>query len=216
MRITICRCSGSIRFIFFLLGLIAFLLWSGGQGVYTAVKNRKPITMSFSEFEKAKPEAKWLALTGCTLDLTDAAYRTIKGSQRPIELYVPVYPNDSKEGKIQVLLATKSPDLIQTVMEVNALESRADAKAYDEKNHDRLFPKRDIKGLVRYGIELNDNDRRKIAGLLENAAKNFIIVDDTKSPELSKSLGLLLGGFAFLAGGIMYVRRNKEDSSADI
>jgi hypothetical protein len=208
--------SGSVRLFLVFLAIVGALFWIGSQGLYTALTNRRPAVMGYDDYVKTKPTAAWLSLTNCTLDLSDASYRTVSGGTKPLELFVPVHGAGEKTEEVHVLLSTKSPDLMRTFMEIQGLKSEATAMAWMLKNHDRAFPKRDIQGLVRFGIEMKDKERRKLANLQSNLTKDFIILDDSKQPELMKSLGFLIGGVAALGGGIMFMRRNRETAATEI
>jgi hypothetical protein len=215
MKINPASSNGSVRLILFFIIIIGALFWFGGQGLYTALTNRNPTVMSYDDYVKTKPTSSWLSLTNCTLDLSDASYKSIRGSKTPTELFIPIHGADESNEVIYVLVATKSPELLKTMAEIQALNSEKDAITWMIKNRERAFPKRDVSGLVRFGIEMDDKDRRKLANLQSNLAKDFIILDDGKEPEMIKSLGLLGVGVAAIVGGVAFLRRNREPSAAD-
>jgi hypothetical protein len=208
--------SGSIRFSLLLLAVVGFLFWSGGQGLYTALSNRKPTVMGYDQYVKEKPNSAWISLTNCILDMTDASYRTVKGSSTPMELFIPVHGVEEKSQQIQVMLATKSPELMATLREMQGLKSEQDATAWALKNQERVFPHRDVSGLVRFGLDMNEKDRSKIKELQANLANDFIILDDGKAPSLGKSLGFLVGGVMVLGIIIMMFLRNRQASATDV
>jgi hypothetical protein len=63
---------------------------------------------------------------------------------------------------------------------------------------------RDISGLVRFGIDADSKTRDKLAGLRMRLAKDFIILDEGKKPELGLSLILLVIG---LIGAVIAFKR---------
>ncbi len=222
MQIVASRRQGSIRIGLFFLGITVALLWMGGQGLYIAMANRKPTVVGYDEYVKTRPKATWLVLTNAVLDLSDSSYKSVRGGNRPIELYVPVRlkPSDLEDKdrvpeKVHVLLATKDPQLMTTFMEMDKLKSDEEAEAWFAKNVERAFPRRDVKGVVRFGIDLKEKESRQLAQLQPNLATGFIILDDSKEPEFGKSAGLLLAGMMCVAGGVFFVRRSREETSAD-
>ena len=63
-------------------------------------------------------------------------------------------------------------------------------------NIDRLFPKHDVQGLMRFGINMEDKERAKLAELNPNLDPNFIVIDDGKQPEWLLSSVLFALGLA--------------------
>jgi hypothetical protein len=214
MKIT--GCSGSVRLGFFLIGIIVAMFWAGGQGIYSAISNRNPTVMSYADYVKSKPNSTWLSLTNCVLDLSDSAYRTVGVTKKPLELYVPLHAKGSSNDTVQVVLATRSPELIKTIMEMETLGSRAAAEEWEAKNHDRLFPKRDVSGLIRYGIDLKSYERTKLMGIQANLAKDFIILNEGQKPDLGKSLAFLATGVMAVAGCGLYLKANRQISTDEI
>ena len=58
--------------------------------------------------------------------------------------------------EVAVLLATRDPGLMATLAEMQNLKSETEGTEWVLKNKDRVFPRRDVQGLVRFGIDLND------------------------------------------------------------
>jgi hypothetical protein len=216
MRINYSFLSGAGRLGCFLVVIILCLLWTGGQRLYIAVTNRTPMIMSYDDYVQIKPSAHWLRLTNCMLNLGEASYKTIAGSKRPTEIYIPVQSSASDAGKVYVLVATKNQDLITTFMEMQNLQSKAEALAWALKNRDRIHSQRGVTGLVRFGIDMKDKERRKLAKLHENIADDFIIVDEGERPNLTEGLGFLGGGIVLLVGVVLFQRRSGEVTTADI
>jgi len=186
------------------LGCIAaigalWLMWMGGQGLYTSVKNRAPMELACGNYDEVKPSKEWLKLTGCELNVMESSYMEENG--KVTELFIPARGPGEEEGDpIYVLVATDDKDLLAVTNEMMSLESEDELMSYFAKNRSKLFFTRDVEGLVRYGVDLDDSDRAELAGLDDTLATDFVIVDDGKEPRLAKSLGFLGGGIVLLLG----------------
>ena len=198
--------------------VILLLFGMGAQGIYTAVQNGKPVVMSCEDFSRIKPKATWLALTNCTIDLSSAAYQTLiyRNVEVPSELFIPVRSAAEKEPvKDTVLLATRDPELMKTLREMESQASREDLKEWIARNTDRVFMRRDVKGLVQFGVELDARQKRKLAKLQDNLAPDFIILEDGKRPEVTQSIGYLALGAVFVVISVVVVRRGREPAAGD-
>jgi hypothetical protein len=58
---------------------------------------------------------------------------------------------------------------------------------------------------VRYGVDLDDDERAQLQGLDDALAENFVILDEGKEPGFGKSLGMFGGGAVLMlvSGGIL-------------
>jgi hypothetical protein len=216
MKILYSRQSGASRLGCLFIVIIIALLWAGGQGIYTAVSNSSPTVMSYAQYVQTKPNSDWLKLTNCVLNLSEASYKSYAGSQRPTELFIPVQRRISDSGKVHVLLATKDEELISTFMEMQNLPRSTDIMEWASQNRDRIFPHRDVMGLVRFGIDMKEKERKKLAKMQESIAQDFIIVDDGGQPSLLQGLGLFGGGLALVFGFVFFQRRSGEVTATDI
>jgi hypothetical protein len=209
--------SGFVRLGLLLLGIMIWCFWKGGQDLYTALANTKPTVMSYEEYVQKRPKATWLKLTDCRLNLPEAAYKYYSNTKVPTELFIPVRGLESREGdKTVVFLASRNPELLATYREMMNLKSEEDGLAWALKNHERVFPKRDVAGLVRFGIEMRDSERSKLAKLQAKAADDFIMLDDGSRPSLASGIGFFGGGLLLLVGGIAFLRRSRDDSPAEV
>ncbi len=197
------------------LGCIAaigalYLMWMGGQGLYTSVKNRTPMELACEHYDDVKPNKEWLRLTGCDLNLMESSYKEENG--KAVELFIPARGPGEKEGDpIYVLLATDDEDLLALTNEMMNFETERELMNYFSKHRSKLHFKRDVQGLVRYGVDLDDSDRAELAGLDAALAPDFVIVDDGKDPAFAKSLGFLGGGIVLFLG-VAAVAAGSEDS----
>ncbi len=178
----------------------------GGQGIYTVMTNRKPVEISIQDLMKRPPEAKWLKVTGGELDTLNSVYKSGFGKGDATEIYVPVIPpgTASGDGLIRLLLLTKDPELVNFINEAKKMDETAatetEALQFALKNMEKLRPQRDVEGLVEFGIESNDKKRDKIGKIYGNLAAEFLILEDGKKPETTRSaiflaIGLGLGAF---------------------
>jgi hypothetical protein len=180
------------------LGLIAvlgglYLLWSGGQGLYTALKNREPFQVACQNYGDVKPSREWVALTGCSLSLMEASYIESGGTVE--ELFIPARGEGQEEGApIHVLVATKDPDLLAAANQLIKIEDETELMKFAVEHHEQMFRTKDVTGLVRYGVDLDDSDRAKLKSLDATLAENFVILDDGRSPGYGRSLGFMTGG----------------------
>jgi hypothetical protein len=210
--------SGYISLVLLFVCVIIFLFAMGGQGIYTAFKNRRPVVMSCEEFARTRPRTVWLALTNCTIDLTTAAYQTLRyrNVEMPSGLFIPVRSASEKEPvKDTVLLATRDPELMKTLHEMESQPSQEAVKEWVARNVDRVFQRRDVKGLVQFGVELDSRQRSKLARLQKDLAPDFIILDDGKKPEVTQSFGYLALGGVFLIISVVMVKRSREPNAAE-
>jgi len=176
-----------------------YMMWMGGQGLYTSIKNRAPMELTCGSYDEVKPNKEWLKLTGCELNVLESSYMEENG--KVTELYIPARGPGEEEGDtIHVLLATDDKDLLALTNEMIQLESEAELMSYFAKYRSQLYTTRDIQGLVRYGVNLDDSDRSDLQGLDDTLAPDFVIVDDGEAPGLGKSLGLFGGGSVLLLG----------------
>jgi hypothetical protein len=191
------------------LGCIAvlvggYLLWAGGQGLYTVAKNRKPFEVSCQSYAQVRPSQEWLELTGCSLSLLDASYTETSGTVT--ELFIPARGESDAEGApIHVLVATKDPELLGLANQLVKIEDQGEMMRFSLEHSDKMFPTRDVRGLVRYGVDLDDDERAQLKGLDDALAENFVILDEGKEPGVGKSLGMFGGGAVLMlvSGGIL-------------
>jgi len=73
-----------------------------------------------------------------------------------------------------------------------------------------------VGGLVRFGVDLKDSDRDKLAGLMKNASDDFIILEEGAQPSMAEGLGMSIAGLMLLGGMGLYACRNKEDSAPEL
>jgi hypothetical protein len=209
--------SGFVKLALIFGCVIILLFYMGAQGIYTAIKNRNPAVMSCEQFANNKPKAAWLSITNCVLDLNDACYATLKykGAELPTELYIPVRSASAKEpgkeARDNIVLMTRDPALMKTIYEMEKIPNEKEFKEWLARNADRLLVRRDVKGLVQFGVELKTEERRKLASLQDNLAKDFIILDEGKRPEFKQAIGFLALGAMLVVISIFVIKRSVQE-----
>jgi hypothetical protein len=210
--------SGFVRLTLVFVCVILLLFGLGAQGIYVAIKNRNPAVMSCEDYSRTRPKAAWLAITNCVLDLSSAAYETLKyqNMEVPTELFIPVRSASERQpAKDTILLATRDPELMKVLREMESVPSGEEFKEWLARNADRVLVRRDVQGLVQFGVELDKQQRRKLARLQDNLAPDFIILDEGRRPEIKQSVGYLALGAVMVVVSIVFVRRTREPAPAE-
>jgi len=124
--------------------------------------------------------------------------------------------NSSEAGFLRLVLLLGVFMIWCFCKEMMSLKSDAETLAWAVKNHERLFPKRDVSGLVRFGLEMKDEERSKLMKLQENADRDFILLNDGSKPNLISGLGYSGAGVLILLGAIAFLRKGRDASPAEI
>jgi hypothetical protein len=168
------------------------LFWGGGQGLYTALKNRAPHSITFAEYVHTKPDREWVELKDTRLDFLSAITKSIG---TPTDAYIPLHaPDEPDDAKVPALLHTKDAAMLDLVKQIKALPDEKATIEFMVKNRERIFPRQTVSGLVEFGVDSNSKKRRKIAKLNANLAENFAIINHNDKPDLM--LGIILVGVA--------------------
>ncbi|HXI51371.1 MAG TPA: hypothetical protein VNH84_07695 [Candidatus Saccharimonadales bacterium] len=221
MRTTVQTESGSFRFIILLIVAMGACFWIGGQGVYTALKNRQPTPMAYQALSKGPPSCHWLVLTNCELHVGNSAYLIRKskydatGDGQITEAYVPIHsPGQSSDERCYAVMATKDAAILSLLDEMRHTKSPTAAAEFFDKHAKQLVVKRDVAGLVRFGVEEHNSEHSKLAGLRGNLAPDFIILNEGETPQLGTSVGLLLLGF-FIVGGLVFMFKANQEPTTE-
>lgn len=217
MRRSVNAQSGWVSFMLVFACIIVALFAMGAQGIYTAWKNRRPVIMSCEDYARTKPKTAWLALTNCALDLNSAAFETLRyqNVEIPSQLFIPVRSFSEKEPvKDSVVLATRDPELMKTLREMLS-QPRGELRDWLARNADRVYVRREVRGLVQFGVELKSEQRRKLARLQDNLAPDFIILEDGKKPDAKQSIGFLGLGTLMLVVSVVVAKHSREPAPGD-
>ena len=194
------------------------LIIGGGQSVYTGLKNLKPTEISIDSLIAKKPSTEWLHINGGVLDVMNSAYTSSFGVGDAKSIYIPlVQPRtDSTQGTIHILVITEDPELLDFTNGLRELEkTNGDPKGAEEfliKNLDKLKVGRPVKGLVKFGIEGNDKQTRKIRALYGNLADDAIILAEGDSPSTGRGIGMLAAGLVL--AGVLVISSGRKQASA--
>lgn len=201
---------------FIRLGCLGYLiaiamLWGGGQGVYTALRNRSPLEITVVDYVKDKPDAEWVVLKDAQLNLMEAAHRERLG--KITEVFIPVRsPNEAMDGDVHVLMSTKNKDILDALADLEKSSDTEKGVLEAASRHaDKLFMQRDVTGLIQFGIESDSKTRSKLAGLDMNLASDFVILEEGKSPALGVSVMMLILG---LVVGVFMLGRAAKTADA--
>ncbi len=188
--------------------IVIALLYGGGQGIYTALKNREPKVIPTKDYLARPPDAEWVTLKGATLNLLESAHRESSITGKIEEVFIPVRVDENDSGPVKVLLATKDKETLATLEAISSAGGKTGSQEAVLKavagHASQVLRVRDISGLVRFGIDADSKTRDKLAGLRMRLAKDFIILDEGKKPELGLSLILLVIG---LIGAVIAFKR---------
>ena len=212
--------SGSIRIFLVIIIVMGAAFWYGAQGLYTSLKNRHPVRLGMSELASGRPSAHWLVLTNAELAIYDAAWKIRRSKYesesagRITEGYIPLRaPGQSLNDRCYAVLATSDPGTLALLEELRNVKDEAGMATFVVNHKNELKQKREVTGLVRFGIE-SGQESGKLGGLQKNLAKDFIVVADGAQPSLGKSVALLLVGFG-IAGGLLIAARSKSSETSD-
>lgn len=199
-----------MRITLFRIVVTIALLWGGIQGLYVALFNLKPSEYSISDYLAAKPDKEWLTISGGALDLIDMSYSESKVGDRVKEVYIPLTLPDSKDtDPVKILVATKDPEALEFATQLKSAKGEAEVLMLFLKAQAKLN-KPAITGLVRFGIDLKDEDARKLRELNQNLASDFVILAEGEKPAFGLSIALFLGGLVLL-GLMMKGGRNRSE-----
>jgi len=102
-----------------------------------------------------------------------------------------------------VLVATKDADLLAVANELTEIESDAALIELAARHRDAFFATRNVSGLVRYGVDLDESERDELESLDAGLAESFVILDEGRAPGYGWPMGTLASGLVllFVAGG---------------
>jgi hypothetical protein len=136
------------------LALMVFFLLKGCQGLGTAAANSQPTVVKLEEYARLRSSASWVRLTDCELSLLECSFKSNPFDSDLIEeLYLPARVPGRRSDKVVVLVATSDSELIELVKKLNKTKSTGEALKQIAESPDKFFQKRDVQGLVRYGVD---------------------------------------------------------------
>lgn len=185
------------------------MLWGGGQSLYTWMTNRAPLEISVKDYLAQRPDAAWLKLKDCRVEVLDAVYFSTLGATEASELFIPVRAAGEDSGPIGILFQTRDPELLNMMggEEDSQDEQLASALAVMAKQMNR-----DIEGLVQFGIDVKSKEKSKLASNVEGLAPNFVIIKDGEKPSAGQAFAFL--GIGVVLGGVMLVGTGRKKSNS--
>jgi len=200
----ICHSGGSRNWILLAVAGCLSLLF-GGPGLLRALKNREPIAIGCNALPQSGLANRWVQVTNCQLDLTEAAANSNSSLYRPTELFVPVRFVENSTGKLQVVLQTSHPILISTFLQLQRTKSPGKAADWVLQNRELAFPKREVTGVAHIQ---QASSRPDLAALRDSLAEEFILVNENERPRFDWHAWLAGAGFALLSvGAFAFLRR---------
>ncbi len=185
-----------MRFYIFLFGLACFAIIAGVQDIRETRANPEPIQHTVDTYLKTRPDGEWVRLTNGNLDVLDAAYEASSFNEDNIQkLYIPMYAEEETEYEtISILVMTDSSEMIALYQEADEV-SEDDFYDFIAENFERLFPSRDVQGMVTLGTSLDSEEEEELHDLYPSLTNDFIILDEGGEPG-----GILWGVFLIIVG----------------
>ncbi|MFN4943065.1 MAG: hypothetical protein ACK5G9_04635 [Akkermansiaceae bacterium] len=171
------------------------LIIQGISGVYYASRENKQTVISCKDFLAKRPNNKWLKIT----DAKPVFSKLVAETQfnKVSKAYIPLIPAGSDLG------ANTSIILCIEGKENPALQEMVDAGENLGKQFQALSKimassefKKPVEGMVRYGIDDDDETRRDLQKLIPNLEANYAILEIGEIPSMSKSFAKF--GYAFI------------------
>lgn len=188
-----------LRGLLVLIAITGFAFYWGGTNAWVGLHNREATEITCADYVKHRPEAKWLKLTECDVDFDNMAIETGKNGVYTA-VYIPLRPRGVTEGTNAIVVKRTDADILALAHRFNdATPSDATVKAAV------ALHTQPQEGLMQFGLDMSDSDRRELDKLGLGLANDFVIMDYGKEPKLLLgllSLGVGLVGAFFLLRGI--------------
>lgn len=195
-----------MRLMLFLLIVGGVCVWWGSQNTYIALRDRHQLEISCADYVTKRPEARWLKLTGCEYDFDHMAYEQSQ-SGTISKVYLPLRPTGEQSGPTRIVVVRDDEEMVKVA---NALE-HDDAKPEPAFDHVMQQLAQPTEGLVQFGLDLNDKDKKDLAGLGLGLDRDFVLIDNGAKPKLMKGLGVLSLGLTLLGVfGVLIARRFRK------
>jgi hypothetical protein len=188
------------------------LLWSGGQEIYTSIKNQHPLEITCQNYLKTKPTAEWVKVTDARLDFLNCAVLKSRFVGTISEVFIPLRGAETKQGEpIQLLVSSKNPEMITLVDTMcQALENAKSPGDLKPEMLMKLTQTQNISGLVRFGINSDSKTVEKLGKLDLPLATDYVILNEGEAPSATK--GLILFGLGLLLLGYQVRKALKAPS----
>ena len=187
-----------MRGLLVLIALTGVALYWGGQNFFTGLSERSPLEITCGDYLAHHPDNRWLKLTQCEPDLDNMAIEEKDG--KVTAAYIPLRAKGTTVGKTEIVLRRTDDDMTKLAK----LDTLGPG---DEATAKRVIAELEgaNEGLVQFGIDLSDKDKKELERLNLGLAADFIIVENGKEPRLligGLVFALGLGGLAFFLRGV--------------
>ncbi len=118
-------------------------------------------------------------------------------------------------GEFIAVLATTDASILGMLEELRQVRDESGYQAWVGKHRHEMKQRRDVTGLVKFGIE-DDSESSKLKGLQKNLATGYIVLAEGKRPSWSTSLVLLLTGCLIVGGMVMSWRSKSEETTESV
>lgn len=183
---------------YFLILVTIACIWGGGQGVYTYIKNQEPTEYNLPTIGNQNiPKEQWLVLTNCNFNLMESVYfESSLGDGLADELYTPLHnQNDS----IVAFIYQQTQGVLDLYNLVSTQTEEDKFMHFVEKYKEQISQEGiTYSGLVRYGIDLDNDEWRQLSGVSSLVVDNFIILDYNTEPSAGFSFFMIGFGLLFL------------------
>jgi hypothetical protein len=174
------------------------LLVMGGQQLYKAMKNPNAVKITCADYLAKPPDSHWLTLESCTPDWEGGAYESAAGSTTARVLFVPLRPTGVEGGQTRIVLRTEDKALLDLVNSSNA----------------EMPATTSWQGVVQFGLDLKDEERKEVGGLISGLADDFVLLEHNAKPNMGMAIAFLLGGLG-LAGFVVWrFIKNRREGAA--
>ncbi len=152
---------------------------------------------------------RWVSLTGCKLDLTEAASRKWKGwvslrdggvsGEKFIELFVPLFAGESPTGPPRAVLATTDKDLLKLMDGINQLSPDL-VGSYLASHASEFEAQLEPKVLTGYVEPVKSVASRSALGVI--TAEDAVVLEQGRQPPRANAIFGLVVGLFFVALGV--------------
>lgn len=184
-----------------LLGFGLFVLFISVADLREAARIR-PVERGCTEWLADPSGARWVTLSGCKLDLTEAASRKWKGwrslrdggvsGEHYMELFIPLFTGDEPVVPPRGVVATTDKELLTLMDGIDRLANPDEVEAYLQLNQaaiDKLLEPRTLTGYVE---PVKSVAARSALGVL--TADDAVVLEQGRQPPRMNALfGLVVG-----------------------
>lgn len=185
-----------------LIGGIA-LCYFGGQDIYTGIRNLNPTSMTCAEYEAQRPDAEWLELRECVMQISELTW--FSEDNRIVRAYVPLQtPGTGYGHRTPVVFATEDEHILDLIQRSDRNDEAATTELFAMGREPMTFS-----GLIEIGSRIESSHRSQLTSMSANVlTPDFVAMDGGETPsfvwgglKLAGGLGLL-GLFALAMLGM--------------